>query len=58
MAQQVKILTTKPNNLSSIPQTHMVKGDNYLTQGVISALSTHTIAFSNTLQYQTYILNK
>lgn len=34
MAQQVKALASKPNNLSSIPETSMVGGKNQLLQTI------------------------
>ena len=35
MAQWMRVLTTKPGNLSSIPRTHMVEGENRLLQVVL-----------------------
>ena len=35
MAQWVEALLIKPDNLSSIPGTHLVEGENQLPQGVI-----------------------
>lgn len=32
MAQRIKAVATKPENLGSIPGTHIVKGENYLLQ--------------------------
>ena len=40
MAQWMRVLTTKPGNLSSIPRTHMVEGENRLLQVVL--WSSHT----------------
>lgn len=34
MAQQIKVLTIKPEKQSSTPQTHVVKGQNRLPQVV------------------------
>lgn len=40
MAQQVKTLATKPDDMSLFPQTHMVEGDNQLPT-VFSPLCMH-----------------
>lgn len=35
IAQQVKTLVFKPDNLRSIPGTHLVEGENRLNHGVL-----------------------
>jgi hypothetical protein len=37
MAQKVKALPTKPEDLSSNPKTHMVQGENSLELSLIAA---------------------
>ena len=38
MAQQVKVLASKPDNLSSIPETSVMEGENQLYKVVIFPL--------------------
>lgn len=57
MAQQAKVLFTKPNDLSSIPQAHVGGGEKRLPQGVTSHCK-HTPWHAASPQHQTYILNK
>lgn len=35
MAQQIKALVAKPGNLSLIPKTHTVEGENFLPKVVL-----------------------
>lgn len=35
MAQQVRILASKPEDLNSVPGTHVVKGESWLLQVVL-----------------------
>ena len=40
--QQVEVLASKPDNLSSVPRTHMVKGENRLARGrCLTDMCTH-----------------
>lgn len=44
MVQHAKVLATKPNNLSSSPRIHVVKGETY-TQKVSSDVFVHIHIF-------------
>lgn len=41
MAYQIKVLVTKPDNLSSIPGVHMMEGENQFTH--VSSNLTHVL---------------
>lgn len=46
MAQQLMALATKADDLSSVPETHVVQGENRLLQ-VVQTHRQHTQTFSN-----------
>jgi hypothetical protein len=35
MAQQIKVLATKPEDLSSTPENHMLEGENQFLQDIL-----------------------
>lgn len=53
-AQQGKVLATKPDSLSSVPETHMGNGENRLMRGVLGPAHSHTLVQVHTHTHTQY----
>lgn len=63
MLQQVKVLASRPDDLSSIPETHVVEGENFL-QVVLRLINVSCYGmnlvnwYNKNLQKDKYLLEK